>query len=199
MLGGEHHRFQSDRAVILVAQRHLALRIRAQPGELAGLAHLRLALHQAVSERDRRGHQHVGLVGGVTEHESLVARALLALVLAVDALRDVGGLLADDVEHPAAGAVEAHLGGVVTDVEDGLAHQRLDVHPGAGGDLAGNDDHAGLDEGLAGDAAAGVLAQDRIQHHVGDLVRDLVRVPLGDRFRGKEVVIRHGLGFAMRS
>jgi hypothetical protein len=90
VLGGEHHRLEPDRPVILVAQRHLALRIRTQPRQLAGLAHLGLALHQTVSERDGCGHQHVGLVGGVTEHEALVAGALLALVLAVDALGDVG-------------------------------------------------------------------------------------------------------------
>ncbi len=131
MLGGEHHGLDADRLVVLVAQRDLALRIRAQPGELAVLAHLGLALHQPVRERDGRRHQHVGLVGRVAEHQALVAGALLALVLAVHALRDVGGLLADDVEHPAAGAVEAHVGGVVADIEHRLAHQRFDVHPGA--------------------------------------------------------------------
>jgi hypothetical protein len=64
---------------------------------------------QAVRVGDRRRHQHVGLVGGVAEHQALVARALLASVLAVDAHGDVGGLLADRVEHRAGRAVEADL------------------------------------------------------------------------------------------
>ncbi len=191
MLGGEHHRLETHRLVVLVAQGDLALGVGAQPGELAVLAHLGLALHQAVRERDGGRHQHVGLVGRVAEHQALVAGALLALVLAVHALGDVGGLLADDVEHAAARAVEAHVGGVVADVEHGLAHQRFHVDPGAGGDLAGHDHHTGLDQRLAGDAPARVGRQDRIEHGIGDLVGDLVRVAFGNRFGGERETLAH--------
>ena len=52
-----------------------------------------------------------------------------------------------------------------------------------GRDLAGDDDEAGVDERLAGDAAVGVVAQDGVEDAVGDLVGDLVGVAL-----------RHGLG-----
>src|SRR6516164_2099549 len=90
VLRGKHHGLDADRLLVLVAQRHLALGVGTEPREFAGLAHLRLALHQAVGERDRRRHQHVRLFRRVTEHHSLVAGALLALVLAVDALGDVG-------------------------------------------------------------------------------------------------------------
>jgi hypothetical protein len=93
VLGGEHDRLDADRLVVLVAERDLALRVGAQPGELALLAHLGLPLHQPVGVGDRRRHQHVGLVGRVAEHQALVAGALLALVLAVDAHRDVGDCL----------------------------------------------------------------------------------------------------------
>ena len=185
MLGGQHHRLEAHRLIVLVAQGHLALGIGPQPRELAVLAHLRLALHQPVRERDGRRHQHVGLVGRVAEHQTLIARALLALVLAVDALGDVGRLLADDVEHAAARAVEAHVRGVVADVEHGLAHQRLHIDPGARGDLAGDDHHAGLDQGLAGHAAARIGRKNGIEHRIGYLIGDLVRVALGDRFRGE--------------
>jgi len=115
VLGGQHHGLDPDRLVILVAQRNLALRIRAQPRDLAGLAHLRLALDQAVRERDQRRHRHVGLVRGITEHQPLIARALAALVLAVDPPGNIRRLLADDIEHAAARAVEPHLRGVVAD------------------------------------------------------------------------------------
>ena len=185
MLGRQDHGLEADRLVVLVAQGHLALGIGPQPGELAVLAHLRLALHQPMRERNGRRHQHVGLVGGIAEHQALVARALFALVLAVDALGDVGGLLADDVEHAAARAVEAHVGGVVADVEHGLAHQRLHIHPGARGDFARDDHDAGLHQGLAGHAAARIDRKNGIQHGVGYLIGDLVRVAFGDRFRGE--------------
>ena len=62
-----------------------------------------------------------------------------------------------------------------------------------GGDFAGHDDDPGLDQRLAGHAAARVFLENRIQHRVRDLVGDLVRMAFGDRFGRKEVVIRHGV------
>ena len=136
-------------------------------------------------ERDGGGHQHVGLAGGVAEHEALIARTLFALILAVDALGDIGRLFADDVEHAAARAVEAHVGGVVADVEHGLSHQCFHVDPGARGDFARHDYDAGLHQGLAGHPAARVNRQDGVEYGVGYLIRNLVRMPLGDRLRRK--------------
>ena len=144
-----------------------------------------------MGQGDGRGHEHVGLVGRVAEHQALIARTLLALVLAVDALRDVRGLLADDVEHPAAGAVEAHLRGVVADIEHGLADERLDVDPGARGDFARNDDDTSLDQSLTGHATARILREDGIQHGVRDLIGHLVGMPLGDGLGGEEKVVGH--------
>src|SRR5690606_10578504 len=135
-------------------------------------------------------HVAFGLVGGVAEHQALVASAHLLGLAAVHALRDVRALLADEVEHAAGRAVEADVAGVIPDVEDHLARQRLQVDPGAGGDLAGDDRHAGLDHGLAGYAGALVLGQDRVEHGIGDLVGDLVRVPFGHGLGGEEVA-RH--------
>ena len=56
-----------------------------------------------------------------------------------------------------------------------------------GGDLAGDDRDAGLDQGLAGHAGALVLRQDGVEDGVGDLVRDLVRVAFGNGLGGEEV------------
>jgi len=47
-----------------------------------------------------------------------------------------------------------------------------------GRDLSRDDGHAGVDEGLAGDAAPG-SSHDRVEDPVGDLVADLVGVALG--------------------
>ena len=187
VLGGQHHGVDGDGLAVLVAQGDLALGVRTQPAELALLAHLGLLLDQAVRVVDGRRHEVAGLVGGVAEHQALVTRALLFRLLAVDALVDVRRLLADQVEHAAGGAVEADVAAVVADVEDHLAGQRLEVDPGLGGDLAGDDGDAGLDHGLAGDAGALVLGQDGVQHGVGDLVGNLVRMAFGHRLGGEEV------------
>jgi hypothetical protein len=70
---------------------------------------------------------------------------------------------------------------------DHLAGQCFQVDPGAGGDFAGDDRHAGLDHGFAGNAGARVLREDRVEHGIGDLVGHLVRMAFGDRFGGEQV------------
>ena len=56
-------------------------------------------------------------------------------------------------------------------------------------DLAEDHDEAGRGRGLAGDAGVRILADDRVQDGVDDLVAHLVRVAFGDRF-GREQVVR---------
>ena len=91
---------------------------------------------------------------------------------------------------------EAEVGVDVADLADRLAGDLLDVDVGLGGDLAGDDDEAGVDERLAGDAARRVVAQDGVEDAVGDLVGDLVGVTLGHGLGGEEVLVvgvAHGI------
>ncbi|MNI35370.1 hypothetical protein D3C73_893930 [compost metagenome] len=189
MLGRQDHGVDGRDHAVFIAQGELALGIRTQPGQrrVALLADLGLLLDQAVRQVDRRRHVAVGFVGGIAEHQALVASAHFFRLLAVNALGDVRGLLADQVQHAAGGAVEADFGAVIADVHDDLAGQRFQVDPGAGGDLAGNDGNAGLDHGLAGHTGTLVLGQDRVQHRIGDLVGNLVRMAFRDRLGGEEV------------
>src|SRR6185312_13838265 len=106
------------------------------------------------------------------------------------ALVDVGRLLADQVEHAAGGAVEADVAGVVADVQDHLARDRLEVDPCVRGDFAGDDRDPGLDHGFAGHVRGRVLGDDGVQHRVRDLVGDLVRMAFGHGLGGEQVV-RH--------
>src|SRR6185437_14695275 len=146
VLGRQHHGVDGGRHAVFVAQGDLALRVRTQPRQqrLLRLAHLGLLLDQAVRVIDRRRHHVFRFVGGIAEHQALVAGTLVFRVLAVHALVDVRRLLADQVDHAAGGAVEADVAGVVADVHDHLAGDRFEVDPRLGGDLAGDDRHAGL-------------------------------------------------------
>jgi len=175
-------------------QRDLRLRVRAQPRQLAGLAYLGLLFDEAVRVVDRRGHEFRRLGAGVAEHQALVAGALFLGFLAIHALVDVRRLLADEVQHAAGGAVEADVRRVVADIEDDLARERLQVDPCAGRDFAGDDGDASLDHGFAGHARALVLREDRVEHGVGNLVGDLVRMAFGHGFGGKQV-IAHRAGY----
>jgi hypothetical protein len=69
-----------------------------------------------------------------------------------------------------------------------VADDLRDVDVALGRDLAGDDDQPGVDQALAGDPPARVVAHHRVEDAVGDLVADLVRVALGDRLRGEQML-----------
>ena len=196
------HRHRHQPAVPLaVAHRHLGLAVRPQVGHRLRLARGRQPGGDALRELDRQRHLLRRLVAGVAEHHALVARALrvdvavgavvLKLVGGVDAAPDVGRLLVERHHHAAGRGVEAEVGAGVPDVADDPANDAGDVDVGVGGDLAGHHHQAGRAEHLAGDTAVAILGQHRVQNPIGDLVGDLVRVPLGDRL-GREQELAHG-------
>ena len=115
-------------------------------------------------------------------------RVVADLERRVDALGDVGRLLLDRHQRAAGQVVEAVVGPRVADVADRVADDRLEVDVGLGGDLAEDHDQAGRGGRLAGDPGARVLADDRVQDGVGDLVAHLVRVAFGDRLGGEQVL-----------
>ncbi len=191
VLGGQNHRVDTGNPAVFVAAGHLALGVRAQPRQQAALAGLGLSLHQAVRESDRRRHEYVGFVAGIAEHQALIAGTLVFRLLAINALGDIDGLLADNVDDAAGVAVVAHFRGGVADVLDDTAHQVFQIHPGAGGDLTANDGHTGFYHGLAGNAGMGIVGQDGIQHGIRDLVCQFVRMAFRDRFGSEDVVVSH--------
>ena len=209
-------------AAALVAHGHLGLAVGAQKRHGAVLAHLGQALGQAVGQIHRHRHERGRLVAGVAEHHALVARAdalvgvalvqaVLGLPALVDALRDVGALVVDGVQHAAGVAVEAVLRAVVADVAQHLAHDGGHVDVRLRADLARDDDHAGGGHGLAGathlrgigglpaggDVALSrqldLLGQDGVEHGIGYLVAHLVGMTLGDGL-GREQVRRTFFG-----
>ena len=93
-----------------------------------------------------------------------------------------------EIERAAGQVVEAVVGARVADVADGVADDRLDVDVGRRGDLAEDHDQAGRRGGLARDPGVRVLADDRVQDGVGDLVAHLVGMAFGDRLGGEQVL-----------
>src|SRR5581483_3663950 len=196
------HRAAATLLVFLVAHRHLRLPVRTQVREDLRLAHLAQPLREPVREHDRQRHELVRLVRGVAEHHPLVAGAdavhrvrvaVLLLEGMVDALRDVGRLLVDRDDDAARVGIEAELCARVADLGHLAAHEPRNVDVDVGRDLTGDDDEAGGDERLAGDAAVRVLREDGVENGVRDLVGDLVRVTLGDRLgREGEGALWHG-------
>ena len=154
-----------------------------------------VAGHQLVGDGDGQGHQFRGLVDGEAEHHALVARALgfVALRAGIHADGDVRGLLLERDQDAGRVAVEAVLDFGVAGVVDGLADDIGDFDIALGGDLAGDDGQAARQQGLDGDAAFDVLAQQFVEDGVADLVGELVGVALGDGLGGKQFDVGHGV------
>src|SRR5690606_41650933 len=88
-------------------ERELSLRVRTGPVRAARLAQLRVPLEQLMRVDDRRGHEGIGLVRRIAEHEALIPCPLLLGCRTVDALRDVARLLAERVDDRARSTGEA--------------------------------------------------------------------------------------------
>ena len=190
VLGGDNDGVDAERddraVVVCVLNGDLGLGVGPEPGDgtvVAGVGH---GLVKLVGELDGEGKVLGGLVGGITEHDTLVTGTeLLKSLIVVKTLCNVGALLLNGNEDVAGLVVETLLGGVVANVLDGLADNLLVVDLGLGGDLTEDHDHAGLGSTLASDLGEGVLLEAGIENGVGDLVGDLVGVALADGLGGE--------------
>mmetsp|Transcript_10007 Transcript_10007/g.18591 ORF Transcript_10007/g.18591 Transcript_10007/m.18591 type:complete len:449 (-) Transcript_10007:108-1454(-) len=190
VLGGDHHGVDLlglNRAIrmLQVLNGHLRLAVRSQPPALAALAHLRQGLTQARGHGVGQRHAVRGLIAGIPEHDALISRPDIHLVLAnvhsagnvrallVDAHQDLTALVAQTFAVDAGQVIHK---AVKADLGNHPAHDLVVIELGSGGDLAGHHDHVVLCGSLASHLALGVCRQASIQHSIGDLVADLVRV-----------------------
>ena len=116
---------------------------------------------------------------------------MIASASRVDTHRDVGRLPVDGADHRAGVVIEAVRRVGVADVLDCRAHDVRDVHVRVRRDLARDAREPGRHQRLAGDAGAGIIREDRIEHGVRDRVRDFVGVSFRDRFRREQMAIVH--------
>ena len=137
-------------------------------------------------EDERRGHVLARLVARITEHDALVARALVLLLLAADAPVDVGRLLVDGRQHAARIAVEAVVAARVADAADDPAGHALHIDVGIRAHLARHNHEARGAERLAGYLRLGIAAQELIENGVRNLIGDLVGMSFGYGFRRKK-------------
>ena len=197
VLGRDDDRPHAHRDAVLVLDGHLGLAVRPEVGQLArNLADLRQPAGHAMGERDRQRHELGRLAAREPEHHALVAgtqlegrrRVVADLEGGVDALRDVRRLALDRDERAARLVVEAVVGTGVADVADRVSDDRLEVDVGMRRDLAQDQHQARRRRRLARHPGIRVVAHDRVEDRVRDLVAHLVGVTLGHRFRGEQVL-----------
>jgi hypothetical protein len=186
VLGGNHDGVHPHRtARVVVFDRHLALGVGAEVGHLVVLAPQDGELfHDDLCENQRGGHVFARFVAGVTEHDALVAGALLVVALH-HALVDVGALFVDGGENAAGVAVEHVVAPGVPDAVDYASCDVLYVHVRLRTYLARNDHQTCGTEGFAGHLRFGIAAEEFVEDRVGYLVRDFVGMPFRNGFRRK--------------
>lgn len=165
--------------VVLVLDGNLSLGVGAEPWEGAVTAGLGHGSVQLVGELKGKGEELGGLVGGITEHDTLVTGTEgLKAVVKVETLGDIGGLLLDGDEKVKGLVVKALGRVVVTNVLDGLTDNLLVVDLGLGGNLTEDHDHTSLGGSLASNLGHGVLGQAGVEDGIGNLIGNLVGVTL---------------------
>ena len=152
-------------AVLLVFDRDLGLRIRAEPRENPRAACRGQCRIELMRERNRKRHILRCLIGGIAKHDALVTCAMILERAMVKALGNVGRLLFNGNEDVASLVVKALIRVVVADVLDGISDNFLVVELGLGRDLAKDHDHPRLGCRLAGDLGRGVLFKASIELH----------------------------------
>ncbi len=149
--------------VLLVFDRDLGLRIRAEPREKARAACRSQCRIELVGERNGKRHVLRGLIGSIAKHDALVTRAVILERAMVKTLGNIGRLLLNGNEDVAGLVVKALGRVVVANVLDSIADNFLVVELGLGRDLTKDHDHARLGCRLAGDLGKRVLFKASIE------------------------------------
>ena len=184
VLGRDDHGGDAGRFAVDILHRDLGLGVGAQPGVLTALAEIGDGATELVRVGDRGGHERGSLAHGVAEHDALITGALLGGLFAVsgsgvDALGDVGGLLADRVEEEEGVRIEFAVGIRVADLDHGGFDDLAVIELRTGRDLTAENDDVVFHHRFTGDPRSGVLLKTRIDDRVGDGVTYFVRVPFG--------------------
>lgn len=173
--------------VVLILDSDLGLGVGSEPWERAVTAGSGHGSVELVRKEQSQGEELRGLVGSITEHNTLVTGAeLLKSLLVVETLGDIGRLLLNGDQQVESLVVKALGGVIVANVLDSVTDDLLVVELGLGGDLTEDHDHTGLGGSLASDLGQRVLSQAGIEDSIGDLISDLVRVTLTDGLGGEE-------------
>ena len=108
---------------------------------------------------NRQRHQLCGFIAGKTEHQALVAGALIEIdaLAFIHALRDVLRLLAVLNKNRRGLGVKADRGIGVADALDGFARDFGEIHFRTGGDFTRQHNEIVFDQRFRGDAGAFVL------------------------------------------
>ena len=177
--------------LILVLAGDLGLAVGAHPGDQASLADLSQTGTKRGGEVVGQGHESLGLISGVTKHDTLITGSNVFELDIVNGLSDIRGLLLNGHNDVASSVVHSLGNIIVSDITESLADDLLVVDSRRGGNLTKDHDHASFGAGLASHTRGRIITDACVKHSIRHLIADLVGVSLVNRFRRKEEVVRH--------
>mmetsp|Transcript_11903 Transcript_11903/g.24781 ORF Transcript_11903/g.24781 Transcript_11903/m.24781 type:complete len:221 (+) Transcript_11903:965-1627(+) len=184
VLGGDNDGVDAlgDRNAVLklVLTSDLGLSVGADPVAGAVLAHLGQLGAEGGSKHVGEGHQLLGLIRGITKHNTLIASANVLNLDGINRLGNVGALLLNGDNDVAGLVIKALCGVVVANVADSVTDNLLVVDSGLGRDLTEDHDHASLAAGLASNTRGLVSSDAGIKDGIRDLITELVGMALID-------------------
>ena len=190
MLGGHNNGRGAHRLAVHIPQRHLAFRVRQQPGHgfVMVAAQLRNAAQHQMRVVQRRRHQVRRFPAGIAEHDTLIAGTLILVAGLVHALGNIGGLGMQMAGNVGMAPGEAFL--VIPDIANchpRQVDQQFRRHGFWPPRFSGQDHAIGGDQGFAGHAGIRIGRKIRIQYRIADAVRDFVGVAFRNGFGSEQV------------
>ena len=130
VLRGDDDRVDAHGSFSVVFEGDLALGVGTEPIDGFFESQVGEFTHDAMRERDRKGHELRRLIAGVAEHDSLIPRADVFRVGGVDSLGDIGALLVERDHDGARGGVNSEFVVGVSDASNSGTHDVLIVELG---------------------------------------------------------------------
>ncbi len=162
----------------LILHCNLGLTIRTKQGKGPVLTHRTQLPAQFVSQIYSKRHVRIGLIAGKTEHHALVSctgfqvkiRTPLALhtvfQCSINALRNVGRLIADRCEHRTGIRIETVFGSIITHLSDGLANRALNINVSFRAHFTGHKDKTCCTDTFTCHPGLRILPQNLIQNRI---------------------------------
>lgn len=192
MLSGDYDSVNSDGgdftiSLLLVFDGDLRLGVGSEPRENSLVSAFTKTSAQVGGEDVGKRHHFGCLIGGISEHVSLISSTnFFDGASFMNSLSNIGALLFDGDQNVASLVIES-LGRIIeSDSLNGITDDLLVINLGLGGNFTENEDHSSLGCGFTSNFAVWVFGEASIQNGVGDLIADLVRVSLSYALRGEE-------------
>ena len=171
MLGRDNNRSGAHRLAVHIFKADLGFRIRTEPGGSARMARLGQGFQDFMGKVNGSRHQNIGLAAGVTEHDALVAGALILVAGGIDADGDIRRLSVNMVFEFQVLPVKTFL--LVSDVADRRPGNVLDPLGGyriGAAHFAGDDQKIGRAKGLNRHPGEGIGSKISIDDGIGNTV-----------------------------